>query len=149
MTGLSFRENCHQCIYAQSKRIGDLTIGDFWGLGALEKTTIKAKEGVSLLWVNTNKGQEIVQHVANSLILEERTLDEAVRGNVNLRKPSPRPVNKDVFKKVLKQKGLKEACHAALPRKQYYRLVIIEELKRIPFLVTLFKKLRLLINRHK
>ena len=149
MTGLSFRENCHQCIYAQSKRIGDLTIGDFWGLGALAKTTIKTREGVSLLLVNTNKGLEIVQYVTNRLALEERTLDEAVRGNTNLRQPSPRPVNKDVFKKVLRQKGLKEACHAALPRKQHYRLVIIEELKRISFLVALFKKLRLLINRHK
>ena len=149
MTGLSFRENCHQCVYAKSSRMGDLTVGDFWGLGSLDKTMIKSKEGVSLLLVNTNKGREILRSVAGRFILEERSLVEAMRGNANLRMPSPRPANKDLFKKILKERGLNAACHAALSRSQYYRLVIIEELKRISFLVTMFKKLRLFINLRK
>lgn len=149
MTGLSFRENCHKCVYAGVDRVGDITIGDFWGLGAYQKTKIKAKDGVSLLLVNTEKGEKLLQDVKDEFILEERTLKEAVQGNANLRVASVRPQGKDIFKKVLKEKGLNAACRAALPRKQYLRLVIVEELKRFAPLVYVFKKVRLLINQLK
>lgn len=149
MTGLSFRENCHNCIYGNYRRIGDLTVGDFWGLGALEKTSIDARKGVSLLLVNTSKGKHLLEQVATNFVLEQRTLEEAVRGNVNLRQASVRPANKDLFKTVLKKKGLKCACHEALSYKQYARLVTIEAFKRMPFLVRIYKKGRFLANRYK
>lgn len=149
MTGLSFRENCHKCVYAGVNRVGDITIGDFWGLGAYQKTKIKAKDGVSLLLVNTEKGEKLLQDVKDEFILEERTLKEAVQGNANLRVASARPQGKDIFKKVLKEKGLDAACRAALPRKQYLRLIAVEELKRFVPLVVAFKKVRLFINRLK
>lgn len=149
MTGLSFRENCHQCVYAGVKRVGDLTIGDFWGLGAYQKTQIKAREGVSLLLVNSNKGKQLLQSIENEFVLEERTLREAVRGNANLRTASVRLRGKDVFKNTLHEKGLNAACRAALPYSQYCRLVLVEELKRCHLLVATFKKMRLLINQIK
>lgn len=149
MTGLSFRENCHQCVYAGVKRVGDWTIGDFWGLGAYQKTQIVGKAGVSLLMVNTDKGNSLLQEVKDAFILEKRTLFEAVHGNANLKSASVRPKNKDLFKQVLSEKGLNAACHAALSCKQYFILVLIEEIKRVPFLMTTFKKIRLSINRMK
>ena len=149
MTGLSFRENCHHCVYAKSDRIGDLTIGDFWGLGAYQKTQIKAKEGVSLVLVNTDKGEQLLENLQSEFVIEERTIKEAVQGNANLRAASVRPQGKDIFKKVLVEKGLKAACHAALSRKKYLRLVIVEELKRFSPLVATFKRMRLFIHQIK
>lgn len=146
MTGLSFRENCHHCVYAKSDRIGDLTIGDFWGLGAYQKTKIKGKEGVSLVLVNTDKGEQLLKNLQSEFVIEERTMREAVQGNANLRAASARPPGKDVFKKVLVENGLKAACHAALPRKKYLCLLIIEELKRFSPLVAAFKRMRLFIH---
>lgn len=149
MTGLSFRENCHHCVYAKSDRIGDLTIGDFWGLGAYQKTQIKAKEGVSLVLVNTDKGEQLLKNLQSEFVIEERTIKEAVQGNANLRAASVRPQGKDIFKKVLVEKGLKAACHAALSRKKYLRLVIVEELKRFSPLVATFKRMRLFMHQIK
>ena len=149
MTGLSFRENCHHCVYAKSDRIGDLTIGDFWGLGAYQKTQIKAKDGVSLVLVNTDKGEQLLKNLQSEFVIEERTMREAVQGNANLRAASVRPQGKDVFKRVLVEKGLKAASHAALSRKEYLRLVVVEELKRFSPLVATFKRMRLFIHQIK
>ena len=33
LNGLFYRENCYKCRYARKERVGDITIGDFWGLG--------------------------------------------------------------------------------------------------------------------
>ena len=149
MEGLSFRENCHQCVYGRKERIGDLTIGDFWGLGAYQSTGFNTKNGVSLLMINTHKGERLLGQVKEQFILEKRELAEAVSGNANLQSALIRPLNKDIFKEILVEKGLSEACRVALPRKRYYRLVLTEELKRITPLVTLFKKIRLVINQCK
>lgn len=32
MDGDCYRESCYQCPYANTKRVGDLTVGDFWGV---------------------------------------------------------------------------------------------------------------------
>ena len=33
LDGMIFRSNCYHCQYACPERVGDLTIGDFWGKG--------------------------------------------------------------------------------------------------------------------
>ena len=32
MDGDCYRESCYQCAYANTSRVGDLTVGDFWGI---------------------------------------------------------------------------------------------------------------------
>ena len=56
---------------------------------------------------------------------------------------------KDVFKQILKDKGLEAACCAAIPLSRYVRLAVVEELKRVSPLVALFKRVRLLVNQCK
>ena len=146
MTGLSFRENCHNCFYGQSMRVGDLTIGDFWGLGAYKKTAFRVKRGVSLVLVNTSKGRELMNLVSNRFVLEVRTLNEAINGNANLRTASHRPIKKDSFKMIFKERGLKEACHACISRKSYVKMIMKENLKKVELLVCLFKRCRLFLN---
>ena len=34
LEGLNYRPSCYNCSYARPERISDITIGDFWGLGA-------------------------------------------------------------------------------------------------------------------
>ncbi len=87
MQGLIFSKNCYNCRYAQSMRIGDLTIGDFWGL---DRKSMKEQmnDRISVLLVNTEKGQRIILEIKNDLLLEERDFNEAIKGNQNLHKPS-------------------------------------------------------------
>ena len=144
-TGLSFRENCHHCPYSSLSRVGDLTIGDFWGLGALQSTKFQIQKGISLVLINTLKGKETFEKLP--LIVEKRSIEEAVSGNANLSHPSCRPAKKDLFlSEYRKGVGLSVAVRKAIPASLYFRLQLMEWLKRKRILVSFLKKIRLLIN---
>ena len=87
MQGLILSENCYHCRYAQCLRTGDLTIGDFWGLNR-KTLTSPMTDRISILFVNTEKGQHIVSEIENDLLLEKRDVNEAIQGNRSLREPS-------------------------------------------------------------
>ena len=63
------RESCYLCEYASLNRVGDITVGDCWGI---EKETFefpKKEMGVSLVLVNTEKGRELFNEVSNTVAL--------------------------------------------------------------------------------
>lgn len=83
-----FRKCCYDCKYARMPRIGDCTIGDFWGLG---RYGIPFKHdmmhGVSLVIVNNSKGQMLLDDL-NDVYVEKRDIKEATIENHNLKSPS-------------------------------------------------------------
>lgn len=57
----TYRKNCYSCPFASEKRVGDLTLGDFWGFHEEypsydEKQGLSNGKGVSCILVNTNQG---------------------------------------------------------------------------------------------
>lgn len=92
-----FRRSCYTCHYATASRVGDFSIGDFWGLGhhgvAFKHDMTK---GVSLLIVNSEKGRTIFKALDSENFYEKRTLEEAAAGNHNLTKVSILPNNRDI-----------------------------------------------------
>lgn len=89
MEGYIYRQNCYTCRYAQEKRCGDITLGDFWGLGAIEKFDGDTSHGINAVLINTERGKELFETIKQKLSYWERSLDEAVSGNGQLRHPSP------------------------------------------------------------
>ena len=60
------RENCYHCKYACPSRIGDITLGDFWGVeknqpGCLRENggIFDEKKGISFCLVNSQRGAEL------------------------------------------------------------------------------------------
>lgn len=100
-SGLSYRENCHTCPYSTPERIGDITVGDFWGLGNVVPSNLNAINGVSLVFTNTQKGEDLLNRCKDEVVLEAHSLEEAVKCNKNLTHPTSRPENKDLFFKLL------------------------------------------------
>lgn len=96
LKGVNYRELCYSCQYANLNRIGDLTIGDFWGA---EKyfPNLDAHKGISLLLVNSSKGEQIIQLINNSVSLYETSKENAVAGNHNLIMPTTRPEHRDTY----------------------------------------------------
>lgn len=88
LLGLTLRNNCHNCMYADRKRVSDITIGDFWGLNKTSKFYDIRSGGVSAVICNTTKGINLVENVKNDFEIEEREYDEAVKGNAQLKKPA-------------------------------------------------------------
>ncbi len=52
--------HCENCRYQEAPRFGDITIGDFWGLGAHEKVE-NAHKGVSVVLCNNAKGEAFLK----------------------------------------------------------------------------------------
>lgn len=84
----SIRESCTECPYAGKKRIGDLSIGDFWGIESVDNE-ITDRKGTSLLLVNTEKGRYLLDAIRGSLkLLREYSMDVAFRATRVLQYPA-------------------------------------------------------------
>lgn len=92
-----FRKCCYSCAYSSIPRVGDCSIADFWGIGRYgKKFKHDVMKGVSLVLVNTPKGNKIFKDLEN-VFAEQRTLQEALKENPNLRKPSPYNPQRDAI----------------------------------------------------
>lgn len=115
MYNLIFRENCYGCQYSQSKRCSDITLGDFWGLNRDNK---EIPEFVSCLLLNSKKGIKLFDGVKDLCMYEEREVSEAIAGNDNLKHPSIRPKEKDIFNSYYEKGGFENGLkHASVYKK--------------------------------
>ena len=91
---LVLRESCFKCPYTNFDRVSDITIGDFWGW---EKVSglFHDNKGVSLLMVNSEKGQWLLDQVKSDvhLILSDR--QSCMQHN--LKSPTNRNVRRSDF----------------------------------------------------
>lgn len=124
--GFSYRESCHKCRYAQSKRVSDVTIGDFWGLK--EDLPLEHPHGCSVLLPITKKGEELIEGIRQEFNLYERTIDEAVNGNDQLRHPKVKDFRITIFGRLLPLLGVDKS----------YRLCVADKILR--------RKLRIIIK---
>lgn len=88
--GSNYRECCYDCKYAKKDRISDITLADYWGIENVHKNFIN-KKGVSLLIINTERGVSLFNNIINNIKYIESDINEAVKYNLNLNKPSVRP----------------------------------------------------------
>ena len=95
----SFRDSCYHCRYANPSRVGDLTIGDFWGLNKKVKFS-RTPNGISVILPNTEKGQNLLKTIDNQIETHIRPLKEAVDGNSQLRSPSTLSFRAKIFRKL-------------------------------------------------
>ena len=82
-----YRDNCYQCQYACQERVGDLTIGDFSGLGRVVQWE-GSKENVSCILVSTQKGKGFLNKLNEYVALQERPIEEAFKYERQLQAPS-------------------------------------------------------------
>lgn len=98
MDGDCYRESCYQCAYANTSRVGDLTVGDFWGI-AKSHPDFNSPKGVSSVFVNTEKGQKLFEMMRPFAEVEEATLEEGMVKQGNLVKSTKRPKERSYFYK--------------------------------------------------
>lgn len=80
----SCRQSCAGCKYSSTHRVGDMTMGDFWGF---EKAGIKLRyiDGLSCLLVNNENVLPIVSEL--NLDLQEVPIEKIIKGNAQLQHP--------------------------------------------------------------
>ena len=91
---LFFRPSCYECPYTSTDRVGDLSLGMYFGLPQDFYPEEQAK-GMCLLLVNSVKGA----HMFDTLPIKrvKRPLEEAVAGNPALSAPPPVCPERETF----------------------------------------------------
>lgn len=93
-TGLIFRESCYACPFKCLEHPGDITIGDLWGVEQV-LPEFNDNKGVSLVLVNTDKGQKILDRVQNSLNYIKIDVSQCMQEV--LKQPANRPSFKNLY----------------------------------------------------
>ena len=103
-----YRENCYSCIYANANRVGDLTIGDFWGVESEHpqyKNKIDSCKGVSCVIVNNSQGSKMLKEMCVNIKLLPSKFEKVARENTQLNHPSPKSEKREIVLDIYKHGG--------------------------------------------
>jgi coenzyme F420-reducing hydrogenase beta subunit len=138
----AYRDSCYECRFAVQQRCGDLTIGDYWGV-ELFHPEVETQHGVSVVLVNSKKGDTLLKMAGENLILHESQFDYAKAWNHNLREPC-HPQQREIMQ-IWKESGVDgivKHLHIPLSVKIKEKLkdiiptTVIKRLRRIKFIVS-------------
>jgi len=94
--GLFNRPSCSNCSYKDFKGVADITIGDYWGI-ELKDSNFADNLGVSLVFVNSKKGEAIFSQIKNELEYIKTEIKDAVLKNPYVVTSSPAHKNRNIF----------------------------------------------------
>lgn len=91
LRGNIYRDSCYKCMFARRERIGDVTIGDYWGIETAHPG-FECRGGASVVLLNTEKGNSFFEdYCLDKCDSRESTFELASRENKNLSMPTPCP----------------------------------------------------------
>ncbi len=136
-SGVSVRESCYKCKYACKNRVGDITLGDFWGvLNEMPEifkgeNALNLKDGVSAVIVNTEKGEKALNDLQNSLKLFETSFEAVEKKNDKLSHPTSCPQIRETAMKIFSKNGY-EAVDIWWKKRNKKALMIRRVTNRMP-----------------
>ena len=108
----TYRESCYDCCYANAYRVGDITIGDFWGIEQeypdfLEENggCFSTADGISTILVNNLQGKDLLAQYGEDLELRESTLACVTKWNRQLSTSSKHSVVRTQLIEAYQAKG--------------------------------------------
>ncbi len=105
---LMMNECCKNCKYTTTSRQGDITIGDYWGIGK-RAPHLDDRKGTSCVLINSEKGKQIFNKIKSKFkLIEKRTLKDAIKSNCVLKIPFKPHPNIDIFNKNIDTKNFNE-----------------------------------------
>jgi coenzyme F420-reducing hydrogenase beta subunit len=110
---LFLRESCYDCPFCDFPRQGDLTLGDFWGIEQFEKA-LNDQKGTSLILVNSEKGQQMLEQVRGEMSLCTPVPLEYALKNNRLHSKIVKHPGRDRFWELFKKYSFTKAADYAL-----------------------------------
>lgn len=114
---ISYRENCYQRHFARDKRIADMTLSDYKGLGRLAPCEY-GETNVSSVLVNTEKGKAFFEKIleAKKIHADIRPTREPIEGDPQLRQPSMKCAARLDFERLIKNNDFETAMQIVMKR---------------------------------
>ena len=114
---LSERESCSDCKYCEFPRVGDISLGDFWGAKTVD-TRIDYDRGCSVVIVNSEKGQKYFAKVKGDFKTAEQYPIETLMSWNRNKRTLPLHQNRARLVPMIKENSsLRSAVDALLSKK--------------------------------
>ena len=129
INGDTCRPNCYTCPFACRDRIGDITLGDFWGIQKQHPQWMQDNGGifsdelgVSCILVNTDKGKKFVETM-EAIELRQTEIEKIAEENKQLSMPSPMPDSREKIMSLYEESNysiVEKYFHKNLGIKKHY-----------------------------
>lgn len=107
LKGLFYRQSCGNCLFARLPRQSDITLADYW---QYKGELCKDDKGVSLVCVNSQKGQQWLTNASKYLVMEPTKMQAAIDSCRHLTHSPLVSPNRARFFKELERKGYYSAA---------------------------------------
>lgn len=139
LSGISLRETCQQCQYAQLQRVGDFSVGDFIGLGK-DIPFEGPIHNTSAVLLNSDKAIHLLTSLSEAypgLRLVERDVQEVAKWGPALQAQRKRHPKSKEFHALVKQKGWLTASRQSLRKDiaRYYMTQVYQTCHHIAHLI--------------
>lgn len=124
------RYSCFNCPFAKVPRQGDISLADYWGV---QKSfpLMNATKGISLVIVNNQKGKDIWNNIKSQLKYEVSNIEDAVKNNPNVIRPTKEPLIRKKFFKILATEGYEQMTKTYLQCPNNMRNYHIERIMKL------------------
>ena len=103
------RESCYNCPYTNLKRVGDISLGDFWHWEKTMHKEFRDNKGISLVFINSSIGKALFNEASKLLDIISSNTKECMQ---NVLKHSIQPnIKRKNFLKDYKKHGFKYVAH--------------------------------------
>lgn len=109
LNNITIRPSCAECAFNNKRSLADITIADFWGIQKFHPEFDDDK-GVTLVMVNSLKGQQLFNNVKGNVDHLGSSFDEAAKYNVAVSKSLHLHEKRDYFFENYQNKRIKELC---------------------------------------
>ena len=94
---LFFKDCCYECEFNKLPRVGDISLGDYTGLGIEKKSKYKWEKGVNAVLVNNYKGRDWIDKIHDNIYIEDRPISEMLVFNKNIFRPTRKTNERELF----------------------------------------------------
>ena len=104
---LAVRPSCHNCLYTNFNRVGDITLGDWWGIEK-HRPDLLDNTGINLCMLNNTQGDNLFNKIVKhySLSCHELKADQCTQQALSY--PAPVGARRDEFLIDIKNLSFKE-----------------------------------------
>ena len=127
--GETYRVGCYQCIFADIKRVSDITMADSWDAGKYQPE-LAGIPLQSFIMVNTEKARALLPALKDLLDTHETSLSYALKEKENLSSPTPKPNHRNALMREIGEFGYTHYADAFVRTKSYRLRRITSRLPR-------------------
>lgn len=129
MYSMTMRISCYSCPFAKIPRQGDITLADYWGAQVYFPELDNSK-GVSLITINTPKGNEIIKSIESELIIEKSNIEDASHYNGNLVHNTEMPPIRSSIFELIRKDGYNRIAKTIFRPPYYNKLFVKTRLRQ-------------------